>query len=115
MAKKKPRGLPLESETAWYVLLNFGDIVATWALLRRNSGFIESNPIARWFFHGWGFSGMVYFKLGMVALVVTIAQVVARKNEPLARMLLIFGCVAVGLSSSTAIGWEHMRRSAFPG
>ncbi|TXT28941.1 MAG: hypothetical protein FD138_2497, partial [Planctomycetota bacterium] len=51
MAKQKPRGLPLESETAWYILLNLGDIVATWALLRRNSGFIESNPIARWFYH----------------------------------------------------------------
>ena len=95
MAKKR-RGLPLEDETAWYVLLNLGDIVATWALLRRNSGFVESNPIARWFFHGWGFAGMVWFKLGMVAVVVTIAQVVARKNEPLARTLLIFGCIAVG-------------------
>ncbi len=95
MAKKR-RGLPLESETAWYVLLNLADIVATWALLHRKSGFIESNPIARWFYHGWGFTGMVWFKLSMVALVVTIAQVVARKNEPLARTLLVFGCIAVG-------------------
>ena len=94
--KKKRRGLPLESETAWYILLNLGDIVATWALLRRNSGFIESNPVARWFFHGWGIMGMVYFKLSMVTLVVTIAQVVARKNELLARLLLIFGCVVTG-------------------
>lgn len=97
MAKtKQPRSIPLETETAWYVLLNVCDILATWALLKRNSGFIESNPIARWFYHGWGFSGMVWFKLGMVALVVTIAQVVARKNEPLAQLLLVFGCVAVG-------------------
>ncbi len=95
MAKKR-RGLPLEDEMAWYVLLNLGDIVATWALLRRNSGFVESNPIARWFYHGWGFTGMVWFKLSMVAVVVTIAQVVARKNEPLARTLLVFGCIAVG-------------------
>ena len=93
---KKRRGLPLENETAWYVLLNLCDILATWALLRRNAGFIESNPIARWFYHGWGITGMVYFKLGMVAFVVVIAQIVARKNEPLARTLLIFGCVAVG-------------------
>ena len=97
MAKtKSPFTIPLETETAWYVLLNICDILATWALLRRNRGFIESNPIARWFYHGWGFSGMVWFKLGMVALVVTIAQVVARKNEPLAQLLLVFGCVVVG-------------------
>lgn len=95
MAKRR-RGLPLENETAWYVLLNLCDIVATWALLRRNTGFVESNPIARWFFHGWGINGMVYFKLSMVAVVVIIAQVVARKNEPLARTLLVFGCIAVG-------------------
>lgn len=92
----KPRRLPLESETAWYVLLNLCDIVATWALLRRDSRFIESNPVARWFYHGWGLSGMVWFKLGMVALVVVIAQVVAQRNERLAQALLIFGCVAVG-------------------
>ena len=95
MAKKR-RGLLLENETAWYILLNLCDIVATWALLHRNSGFYESNAIARWFFHGWGFSGMVWFKLSMVAVVVGIAQVVARKNEPLARTLLVFGSIAVG-------------------
>jgi hypothetical protein len=88
--------MPLENETAWYVLLNLCDIVATWALLRRDSGFVESNPVARWFFHGWGFRGMVWFKLAMVALVVVIAQAVARKNEPLARTLLTFGCIVVG-------------------
>lgn len=93
---KPRRGMPLENETAWYVLLNLCDIVATWALLRRDSGFVESNPVARWFFHGWGFRGMVWFKLAMVALVVVIAQAVARKNEPLARALLIFGCIVVG-------------------
>lgn len=95
MAKRR-RALRLEDETAWYILLNLCDIVATLALLRRNTGFVESNPVARWFFHGWGITGMVYFKLSMVALVVTIAQVVARKNEPLARALLVFGCIAVG-------------------
>jgi hypothetical protein len=96
MAKPR-RGIPLESETAWYVLLNVCDILATWALLRRDPRFIESNPIARWFYHGWGINGMVWFKLSMVALVVVIAQVIARKNEPLARMLLLFGCAAVGV------------------
>jgi hypothetical protein len=95
MAKKRG-SIPLETETAWYVLLNLCDIIATWALFRRDSHFIESNPVARWFYHGWGFSGMVWFKLGMVSVVVMIAQVVARKNEGLAQSLLIFGCMAVG-------------------
>ncbi len=96
MAKKR-RGIPLENETAWYALLSLCDVLATWALLRRNTGFVESNPVARWFYDGWGLAGMVWFKLGMVTLVVMIAQVVARKNEPLARLLLVFGCVACGI------------------
>ena len=88
--------LRLESETSWFVLLNLCDTVATFLLLRRNTHYFESNPIARWFFEGWGFRGMVYFKVAMVLFVITIADVVARKNEPLAKMLLVFGCVAVG-------------------
>ena len=88
--------LRLETETSWFVLLNLCDTVATFLLLRQNTHFFESNPIPRWFFEGWGFRGMVYFKVAMVLFVITIAQVVARKNEPLAKLLLVFGCVALG-------------------
>ena len=88
--------LRLESETAWFVLLNVCDALATYLLLRRNTGYFESNPIARWFFHGWGFEGMVWFKVAMVLFVVTVAQLAARKDEQLARTLLVFGCIAVG-------------------
>ena len=88
--------LRLESETAWFVLLNLCDAVATYLLLRRNSGYFESNPIARWFYHGWGFEGMVWFKVAMVLFVITVAQLAAHKDERLARTLLVFGSVAVG-------------------
>ena len=88
--------LRLESETAWFVLLNVCDAVATYLLLWRNSGYFESNPIARWFYHGWGFEGMVWFKMAMVLFVVTVAQLAAHKDERLARTLLVFGSVAVG-------------------
>ena len=88
--------LRLESETAWFVLLDLCDAVATYLLLRRNSGYFESNPIARWFYHGWGFEGMVWFKVAMVLFVITVAQLAAHKDERLARTLLVFGSVAVG-------------------
>ena len=96
MRKRNKWQLSLESETSWFVLLNVCDAIATFALLRRNSHYFESNPIARWFYEGWGFRGMVWFKAAMVVFVVTIAQIVARQNEPLARLLLVFGCIAVG-------------------
>ena len=81
--------LRLESETAWFVLLNVCDAVATYLLL-------WPNPIARWFYHGWGFEGMVWFKVAMVLFVITVAQLAAHKDERLARTLLVFGSVAVG-------------------
>ncbi len=84
-----------ESETSWFVLLNLCDIVATYSLLRRNTGYFESNPIARWFYHGWGFLGMIWFKLGMVLLVVVAMQIVATKHPQLARAVLIFGSLVV--------------------
>ncbi len=95
MAKR--RGLPLESETSWFVLLNLCDIVATFLLLGRNGRYhySESNPIARWFYEGWGIRGMVWFKLGMVALVIVTTQIVARQNRELARAVLVFGCAVV--------------------
>lgn len=88
--------LKLESETAWFVFLNLCDIVATYSLLRRDSRYFESNPIARWFYEGWGFRGMVWFKLAMVVLVVVIAQIVACKRERLAQAVLILGSTVVG-------------------
>ena len=44
--------LRLESETSWFVLLNLCDVIATFLLLRRNTHYFESNPIARWFYEG---------------------------------------------------------------
>ncbi len=77
------------------MLLNLRDAVAVYALLRRNSHYFESNPVARWFYKGRSFRGMVWFKMAMVFFVITIAQVVARQNEPLVRLLVVFGCIAV--------------------
>ena len=88
--------LRLVRETEWFAVLNLFDVVTTYLLLRRNSGYFESNPIARWFYHGWGFEGMVWFKVAMVLFVVTVAQLAAHKDERLARSLLVFGSVAVG-------------------
>ena len=84
-----------ENETSWFVLLNVCYIAATYALLQRNTGYFESNPIARWFYHGWGIRGMIYFKLAMVLLVVVSMQIVARKHPQLARAVLIFGSLVV--------------------
>ena len=86
--------LRLETETAWFILLSLCDIVATFLLLRRSDvRFVESNLIARWFFEGWGFVGMIWFKAGMMATVVIIAQIVAVKHPGTTKRLLALGCI----------------------
>jgi len=90
------RSLPLESETARFILVNVLDIFMTWFLLWKWSGkFTESNPIADYFIDHWGIRGMVYFKMGMVAFIVVLSQIIAGKKPESARWLLNFTTLVV--------------------
>ncbi len=94
--------LPLETETARFVLVNALDLFMTFLLLYfSNRGWLqkdvfESNAIARFFLNGWGTKGLVFFKFVVVTLVVVIAQVVARKRMNTAKWLLNLGSLVVG-------------------
>lgn len=80
--------LPLETETAAFILANLLDLFVTYLLLY-GGRHVEANPIARYFVEGWGPKGMVLYKLANVALVCVIAQVIARASVKTARRLLI--------------------------
>lgn len=93
--------LPLEHETAMFVLVNVLDFLVTWWLLTHgrtgDRAFVESNPVARYFLYGWGpVKGMLMFKLALVLFVCGIAQVIAIWKPPTASRLLNFGTLAVG-------------------
>lgn len=79
--------LPLERETCIFILVSALDVFMTHRLLSIG-GHRESNPIADYFFSGWGFKGMIYFKFIMVSIVCVIAQVIARQKIEVARRLL---------------------------
>ncbi len=87
--------LPLETETATFILVNALDVFLTVLLLYRHTH-DEGNPLAKWFLDRWGVPGMVYFKFGMVAAVCVIAQVVARRRPATARRLLHATTALVG-------------------
>ncbi len=90
------RHLPLERETVWFILFSVLDILLTYKLL--SSGKVqEANPIARYFINRWGAKGMVYFKMGMVAFITVLAQVIAVRNRAAARWVLWFGIAIVGV------------------
>ena len=89
-----PRKVPLKLETACFIFVNVLDIILTYLVLQKD-GFTEGNPIARFFFYGWGIKGMLYFKCAIVAFVVVLAQIIAGKKVEAARRLLNFGTLIV--------------------
>jgi len=84
----------LESEISWLLLLSLLDILLTWALLSRGPRFVESNPVAAWFFRRYNIAGLVAYKFGLIALVVVIAELVERNHEGRGRLVLRVGIIA---------------------
>ena len=94
--------LPLETETCRFVLISLLDLFMTFLLLYySNRGMmrnvvVESNPVARYFISGWGTMGLVWFKIGMVTLIVLATQVVATRRPVVAQLVLNGATLFVG-------------------
>ena len=89
------RHLPLETETAFFLLVGVLDILLTHFLLVRG-GFRESNPVAEYFLNHWGPRGMVYFKCALMAVVCVTAQLIARQRLETGRRILWLGTLVTG-------------------
>jgi hypothetical protein len=95
--------LPLQRESSLFLIVSVLDVLMTSLLLEDLTGvtgqtiFYESNPVARYFFVGWGLRGIVYFKFLTVGLVEVIAHLVAMKKIAVARRLLEFGTLVVSV------------------
>jgi len=92
--------LPLEGETALFILASTLDALLTRYLLWSGSQdgqtfFVEANPIPRYFLESWGLDGLTYFKFALVALVTVICQVIARSRIEVARRVLNFASIIV--------------------
>ncbi len=81
------RKLPLETETAQFMLVSVLDFVMTFLMIRTGR-FTEGNVLARFFLDSWGPMGMLYFKMAIVGVVAVLAQVIACKTLTTARKLL---------------------------
>ena len=86
--------LPLQSETSLFILINVLDIFVTYCVLRFNG--MEANPIANAVFSRFGFQGMIWFKLIIVAGVCVISQIIAQSRLRTAQALLWMGSGLVG-------------------
>ena len=94
--------LPLETETCRFMLVSLLDLFMTFLLLYfSNRGMmrnvvVESNPVAQYFISGWGTLGLVWFKIGMVTLIVLAAQGVATRRPAVAQVVLNGATLFVG-------------------
>jgi hypothetical protein len=86
--------LPLQIETTVFVLVNVLDVFLTVALVYNLQTHGEGNPLARYFLDRWGFQGLVYYKMALVAFVCVVTQLIARRRLMLARRLL-YGLIAI--------------------
>jgi uncharacterized protein DUF5658 len=73
-------------------ILSAADLLMTFALLRRSPAFIESNPVARWFFVQWDMAGMVFFKFSIIGGVILLSEIIERKRPGWGRFVLLVGC-----------------------
>jgi len=110
------RPLPLQRESALFLLVSALDVFMTYLLLRTSAEdmggprFYESNPVPGYFLDSWGLRGVICFKFAMVAVVEVIAQIVALKQVETARRLLEFGTLIVGgvVVYSLMLSLRHM-------
>jgi len=89
------RQLPLEEESAVFILVNFADVVLTGLAFR--FGAREVNIAAKWVLHRFGLSGMVIYKFALVTFVLLVCQYIYPTHPKTARAVLLTGSVAYGL------------------
>ena len=87
----------IETAASWFVLMNFLDAVMTFLLLWRGGAngmhVVESNAIAAYFLHGWGFKGLFLFKLVMVLFVCLVCFIISLRREETARSVFAIGTI----------------------
>jgi Domain of unknown function (DUF5658) len=81
-----------------YAALSVVDLVLTYRLLERGGGHVyEGNPVANAWLSAYGWTGLAWFKVGCMALVVGVAGVLCIWRPKTADRLLNFACAAVAL------------------
>lgn len=102
---QEPAGLmsvkPLyPNQYVWFVFLSTMDVLMTFVVLW--FGGSEANTLANWVLQKWGFAGMTIFKFVLVTFVISLCEVVGRRDPGAGRLLiragLVLTCVPVALA-----------------
>ena len=96
MSRSSRRTVRLLYETTLFVVVSVFDIVMTHRLIRTGR-FHESNPVAKFFYDRWDMDGMIFFKMAMVAFVVVLTQLIARRRPRWAHSVLYLAICVVSM------------------
>jgi hypothetical protein len=74
-----------------FVLLNLFDLFLTGYIFRYEG--MEANAAAQAIIERYGYLGFVVYKFALVTIVVLACEAIAKKNEQLAKIIIMFGCI----------------------
>ncbi|MBI1311985.1 hypothetical protein GC176_11890 [bacterium] len=75
-------------------VLSAADIALTYVLIG-HFDHVEGNPIAAYFVEGWGLKGMIWFKVGLVTIILGVCHFVRPHRPVAARSIMRLGVLAV--------------------
>ncbi len=84
-------------------VLSAADIVLTYVLIGYH-GHAEGNPIAAWFVEGWGLKGMIWFKAGMITVILGACHFVLPHRPVAARSIMRLGVLAAFAVVAYSVG-----------
>ncbi len=88
--------LPFAFETLLLIALSAADVILTHRLIG-GGRHVEANPIANWVLTTAGMRGMVIYKFIMIAIICTLAQIIAIYRKPAGLLVMWIGVIAHGL------------------
>lgn len=88
--------LPFALETILLIALSAADVILTHRLLG-GGRHVEANPIAAWVLSGFGIRGMVIYKFILIAIICTLAQIIAIYRKPAGLLVMWIGVIAHAL------------------
>jgi hypothetical protein len=88
------KGSQAQGLSVLLLLLSAADLFMTYFLMQTSPRFVESNPVALWFFQRWNIAGMATYKFAVIGSAIAMCEVIERRRPGWGKLVLLIGCVA---------------------
>ena len=104
-----------QNQYVWFLFFASLDIMLTWAILKREG--TEVNPVARLVIEMWDLPGAIAFKFSLMLVVITVSEVIGRRQDRTGRWLANVSVVVSSLPvfySLALLVWHTFSANQFP-